>query len=193
MEPPPGERRGATGFVLRWTTRRRAGKPYGAARLRRDRIVAYVRDLQRTEPDKMDEVIVPKAAAFFGTSNKTIWNALREDHQLAPYGIVDLGPMTGWSSWQVRNSRPFRQSCLEIHGPTLADLQIPFSATAWQREGDCSGHPFSLIFFHIRHGISGKVRPRRRFSEPIFGPLEATSRQCGPHTCCHSPLPVSGH
>src|SRR5215470_915844 len=94
-----GERQSRSVFRVTFNSRRRAGKPFAEARLRRDRIVAYVRHLQETEPSKLDDVIVPMTANFFGVSERTVWNALAEDRKLGSAGIIDLGPMTAqWTA-----------------------------------------------------------------------------------------------
>jgi hypothetical protein len=90
---PIGERQSRPLFMATVNGRRSAGKPFPAARLRRDRIVAYVRHLQQTEPSLI-KVLVAKAAAFYGVDGKTVRNALREDRKLGPGGIIDLGPIS---------------------------------------------------------------------------------------------------
>jgi plasmid stabilization system protein ParE len=57
---------------------RKAGKPPAAARARRRAIADYVHRLrQQAESGKLDSEIVPKAAAHFGISVRSVWNALR--------------------------------------------------------------------------------------------------------------------
>ena len=78
-------------FTAKIVTKRGRGKPQTAARLRGDLIVAYVRELERTSPEKMDIHIVPKVAALFGVGVATVWNALRVDRKPGP---IDLGSIT---------------------------------------------------------------------------------------------------
>ena len=80
-------------FVAQITTKRRAGKPIAAARMRGDWIVACVRELQRTDV-KMDDRIVPMAASFFGVHVRTVWNALAEDRKPGPISLGSMRPIT---------------------------------------------------------------------------------------------------
>jgi hypothetical protein len=89
-------------FVAEITTKRRAGKPIAAARMRGDWIVAHVRELQRTDI-KMDDRIVPEAARFFGVSVRTVWNALLQDRKPGPIPLGSMRPFTHTTGSCVNN------------------------------------------------------------------------------------------
>jgi hypothetical protein len=83
-------------FIADTGKKRRRGKPFLAARMRGDLIVAYVRELQRDKPRrKLDADIIKQTAAAFKVDPKTVWNALRLDRKLGPYAMPVgwIGPL----------------------------------------------------------------------------------------------------
>jgi hypothetical protein len=93
---PTGWRGTGRAFIAETGGKRRAGKPFAAARLRGDLIVAYVRQLQRDRPGPRGTFsgqIIMDAAARFKTDTATMWRALRRDRKLGPYEPMPLGPV----------------------------------------------------------------------------------------------------
>ena len=89
---PTGWRGTGRAFIAETGGKHRAGKPFAAARMRGDLIVAYVRELQQDKPRrKLDGDIILQATRHFKVDPKTIWNALRLDRKLGPYAPIPLG------------------------------------------------------------------------------------------------------
>jgi hypothetical protein len=84
----PIGQRGSRTFVIHERQRGQGGKPFAEARIRRDQIATYVRELQ---PGKLSARVL-QAAVFFGVTEQTVWNALKADRTRLD-GPIDLGPV----------------------------------------------------------------------------------------------------
>jgi len=119
--------------------KRKRGKPFLAARVRGDWIVAYVRELQRDQPHrKLDMDIIKQAARFWKVDPKTVWNALRLDRKLGPYAPIPLdwiGP--------IRYGRTIYTSV--VRGPPASITPAPMAPEKVPGPEDFPDNPYAAL------------------------------------------------
>ena len=129
---PTGWRGTGRGFVADTGGKRRAGKPFAAARMRGDLIVALVRQLQQDKPRrKLDGDIIKQASNAFKVDPKTVWNALRLDRKLGPgtYAPIPIG-WIGPIRWYGRTmyTQVVRAPGTSVTPAPMAPVKIPSPA-----------------------------------------------------------------
>jgi hypothetical protein len=110
---PRGQRGTGRGFVVNGPAPRRRGKPPAEARVRRDHIVQYVRDLEG-DGEKRWRAVELAAEFFKPVTERSVWIMLAEDRERPGLNPIDLGAVT--FRWTASNYF----QCEAVSGSSIA-------------------------------------------------------------------------